>query len=177
MRVNSNDVNERFSDLILINHFCVAVFGVVRRDVLAKTPLISKFVGSDRVLLAELGLRGRLCEIPEYLFHRRDHPQTSGRMFNMYKRLSWFDPSKRRNINLVYWTVGFEYIKAIKRVHLPWSKRVSCYKTIIRWFIHRRRWLLQDIKAAILQIAPFTRYLVQFARKLQGKHINTGGGI
>lgn len=166
MRVDDPAPRIRFSDLILTNHFCVAVFGVVRRSVLAKTHLIGKYVGSDRVLLAELGLRGKLFEVSEYLFHRRDHPQTSGRMFNIYQRLSWFDPARGHKINLVNWKIGWEYFRSINRVGLPWSERAACYRANARWFVHRRRALLEDFKAAVVQIAPFSRSIVHLARRL-----------
>jgi glycosyltransferase involved in cell wall biosynthesis len=168
MRVSDPSAHIRYSDLILINHFCVAVFGVIRRDVLAKTSLIGKFVGSDRVLLAELGLRGELFEIPEYLFNRRDHPQTSGRMFNVYNRLAWFDPSKRHAINLVYWKVGFEYLKSVSRTPLPWLDKLRCYQVTARWFIKRRKDLLEDIKAAVVQFAPVSRDIAHLAKRLLG---------
>jgi glycosyltransferase involved in cell wall biosynthesis len=168
MRVGDPAPHIRFSDLILVNHFCIAIFGVMRQDVLAQTPLIDKFVGSDRVLLAELGLRGKLCEHPEYLFHRRDHPHASGRMYNIYNRLAWFDPSKRSGINLVYWKVGLEYFHSVNRVHMPWSEKMLCYQAVARWFVARRRVLLEDIKAALVQFAPFSRDLAHFAKRFIG---------
>jgi len=177
MWVSNPAPHVRFSDLILVNHFCVAIFGVIRRSVLAQTPLIGKYVGSDRVLLAELGLRGQMVEIQEYLFHRRDHPQTSGRQYNIYKRLSWFDPTRRTSINLVNWNVGLKYLEAVRRVRLPWSEKAACYRVSLRWFIHRRRVLIEDIKTAIVQILPFSRNLIHLARRISGKGINTGGGI
>jgi len=166
MRVCDPAPHIRFSDLILINHFCVAVFGVVRRKILAETPLIAKYVGSDRVLLAELGLRGRLHEIPEYLFHRRDHPQASGRMFNVYNRLAWFDPSKRKSINLVYWKVGLEYLRSVNRVGLSWPEKIRCYQVAARWFFRRRKDLLEDIKATVIQLAPVSRNIANYAKRL-----------
>lgn len=177
MRVSDPSPVVRFSDLILVNHFCIAIFGVMRRSVLAQTPLIGKFVGSDRTLLAELGLRGRLYEIPEYLFHRRDHTQTSGQMFRVHDRLAWFDPNKRGQINLVYWKVGKEYLYAVGRVPLNGSEKLHGYKTVLRWFIRRRRSLLQDLKHAVYQIAPFTRNVVDLAKKRQNKRLNSGGRI
>lgn len=173
MRVDSPDAARRFHDLILVNHFCVAVFGIIRREVLAKTPLIGKYVGSDRVLLAELGLRGRMCEISEYLFHRRDHPQTSGRAFDIYKRLAWFDPTKKRSLNLVYWRVGTEYLKSIFRVPLPLKQRLAALRTLARWFIFRRRWLVEDIKAALIQIMPFSKQIMHFTRKAHNENEST----
>jgi len=177
MRVSDLSASNRFSDLILVNHFCVAVFGVMRREILASTPLIAKYVGSDRVLLAELGLRGRLYEIPEYLFHRRDHPQASGRMFNIYRRLSWFDPGIRQKINLVNWKLALEYFRAIQRVEISRSEKAACYRIMWRWAVKRRGALLEDLKAAILQILPFTRKLVKHAKRLQSERMNTGGEL
>jgi glycosyltransferase involved in cell wall biosynthesis len=168
MRVDDPAPHIRFSDLILINHFCVAIFGVFRRDSLARTPLIGKFVGSDRVLLAELGLQGRFCEIPEYLFHRRDHPQASGRMFNIYKRLAWFDPRKENAINLVYWKVGLEYLKSVRRVPLPWLEKARCFRTWVRWIARRRKVLIEDLKAAVIQFVPVSQDIVHFARRFLG---------
>jgi glycosyltransferase involved in cell wall biosynthesis len=169
MRVDHPSPLVRFSDLILTNHFCIAVFGVIRRQTLARTPLIGKYVGSDRVLLAELSLYGRLIEIPEYLFHRRDHPQTSGRMFTIYNRLSWFDPRKKQQINLVNWNVGVQYAKTIKRGPIPWKQKIAFYSTIVHWFIHRRVVLFEDIKAAVLQLLPFFGNIINFAKRNPAK--------
>lgn len=177
MRVADPAPHIRFADLILVKHFCVAVFGVIRRDVLEKTPLIGKYVGSDRVLLAELGLRGRMCEIPQYLFHRRDHPQSSGRLYTIYNRLAWYDPTKHRIINMVNWKVGSEYIHAVHRVNLPWAEKVRCYQTAARWYLVRRRVLFEDLEAAIIQLFPFSRSLAHIARRRSDKSINSGGRI
>jgi glycosyltransferase involved in cell wall biosynthesis len=177
MRVDAGDAPTRFHDLIMVNHFCVAVFGIFRRDVLAQTPLIAKYVGSDRTLLAETGLRGRMIEIPEYLFHRRDHPQTSGRMFNVYNRLAWFDPARKSKLNLVYWRVGWEYFRSVTQVSMSWHDKLTCYRSVTGWFKVRRHWLVEDLKAAIVMNLPFSRNLAQFARKIQHRHINSRGGI
>lgn len=169
MRVDHPAPHIRFYDLIMVNHFCVAAFGVSRRDVLATTPLIAKFVGSDRTLLAELGLRGKLYEVPEYLFHRRDHPQASTRLFKKYNRLSWFDPAKSKHLNFLYWKVGTEYFRAVMRVPLPLREKLACSQAVIQWFVSKRRGLLDDFKAAIITTMPFTRNFAQLARKLSNK--------
>jgi hypothetical protein len=157
MRVNAPDVLTRFNDLVLVNHFCVAVFGVMRRSVLEQTPRIGKYVGSDRVLLAELALHGRLVEIPEHLFFRRDHPDTSGRKFNMYRRLAWFDPSQKGRLYFPYWRMGREFARAVGRVRLRLGVRLACYRVVLRWFASRRPQLTEDLKAALLTLFPFLR--------------------
>lgn len=49
-----------------------AVFGVIRADVLATTPLIQGYKSSDRPLLSELVLAGPVIEIDAPLFNRTD---------------------------------------------------------------------------------------------------------
>jgi glycosyltransferase involved in cell wall biosynthesis len=177
MRVSDSLPNIRFRDLILTNHFCIAIFGVIRRQSLIQTPLIGKYVGSDRVLLAELGLKGRLFEVPEYLFHRRDHPHSSGRMYDKYKRLVWFDPSLKNHINLIYWKVGFEYCRVITRSPLPFWEKIRCFHAVLRWIVIRRTTLLNDIKKAIVQMFPFSQNIAQQVKKSQEKRINPRGEI
>lgn len=177
MRTDSQIPSIRFSDLILTNHFCVAVFGVIRRDILASTPLIGTYVGSDRVLLAQLGLSGKFYEVPEYLFHRRDHPHTSGRMYSVYQRLAWFEPRKKRSVNLVNWNIFLEYIRAAQKAPLPRTERMACYKAIVQWFFKRHLALAEDLKALFIQIVPFSLPLVQNIKRIFTKKINTGGGI
>jgi glycosyltransferase involved in cell wall biosynthesis len=177
MRVCDPAAHIRFSDLILINHFCIAVFGVIRHKVLADTPLIGRYVGSDRVLLAELGLKGQFFEIPEYLFHRRDHPHASGRMYEKYKRLVWFDPALKDQINLLYWKVGLEYGRAILRVNLSATEKFRAFQKLGEWFISRRKPLLNDFKTAILQIFPFLQNFTPSIKKDLEKKMNSGGEI
>ena len=58
----------RFRYLVRLGYTCEEVFGLIRSDVLRKTRLIQSYTDSDRTLLAELALYGRLVEVPEVLF-------------------------------------------------------------------------------------------------------------
>ena len=154
LRVNDERAHIRFSDLILINHFCVAVFGVARTAVMAKTPLIGKFVGSDRTLLAELGLRGRLVEVPEYLFNRRDHPLASTNRFKHRRRLGWFDPHQKNKIHFPYWRNGYEHLRSVLRVPMDGKEKIRCFGIGLYWFWARRKVLLDDLIGAALLAFP-----------------------
>jgi glycosyltransferase involved in cell wall biosynthesis len=149
LRADQHKPEERFMDLVLVRHPCTAVFGVIRRDFLQKTPLIGPYVGSDRNLLAELGLFGRLYEIQEYLFSRRDHPQASISKYDRQDRLKWFDPQKMNRIQLLHLRTGIEYFKSVARVPLPWSARRECYRIIAFWLFKREREaLFEDLNIA-----------------------------
>ena len=145
MRVSSTSRIERFQDLVLFDHYCTPVFGVMRNKILSKTKCIEAYVGSDRILLAELGLMGPFYQIPDYLFYRRDHPQASVRAFKPNQRLSWFDPRKNGNIALPNWRKGIEFFRAVSRVKMTWHERFQCYKIIMFWFREKRKKLFNEI--------------------------------
>ncbi len=165
MRVDHPQVVVRFRDLVLTNHFCISAFGVFRRDVLRKTGLIGKYVGSDRVLIAETALYGKQVEIPEYFFYRRDHPEASTAKFNQYDRLAWFDPAQRKKINLKYWKTGKEYSRMIRRTPLPFGIRIACWGIMLRWYFQKRSRLLDDLIITTYQIFPFTRSFTRFLKQ------------
>jgi glycosyltransferase involved in cell wall biosynthesis len=141
----------RFADLILNDHRCIDVFGVIRTDVLRSTPAIASFVGSDRALLAELGLRGRFCRVDAPLFFSRDHP---GRSINalpaLHLRATWFDPSSR-GVVFPYWRLWGEYAKIVRRVSLDFGQRVRCYGHLLRWLAKNWNWarMVRDVVIAV----------------------------
>ena len=53
------------------------LYGLIRLDVLRQTHLLASYHGSDRALLAELALRGRIWETPDILWSSREHPDRS----------------------------------------------------------------------------------------------------
>jgi glycosyltransferase involved in cell wall biosynthesis len=133
LRTESRRPAERWNDLIALDHACFAVFGLMRTSLLRRTRLLEAFVGSDRNLLAELSLLGPFHEIPEYLFHRRDHPGTSTRRFPQASaRLAWFrespsgawSPTLRRAAG---------YLASLWRVPLAARDRLACLGALLRW--------------------------------------------
>lgn len=76
---------------------CNPVFGIIDRGTLLETSLIEPYVGSDVTLLAELALRGEFHEVPEYLFHRRIHSESSRQGdLTLDEVAAWFDPRQTR---------------------------------------------------------------------------------
>ena len=49
-------------------------FGMTRKEALTRTRLFPLYPGGDCSLIGELSLKGKLVEIPDYLFFRRFHP-------------------------------------------------------------------------------------------------------
>ncbi len=147
-RFDAGRPHQRWAALIR-RHPCVSVFGVVRSEALRRTRGLGPYVASDLCLLAELGLAGKIFEIPEYLFRRRDHPDTSCRkMADPTERIAWFDPRRQGRIVLPEWRLAWEYAKTVFRVPLPAGERVRCLAHLARFCSERRRWLVMNVLAA-----------------------------
>lgn len=139
--------HERFSDMISPRAPPWTVMGVVRAGSLAKTPLHGCHIGSDTNLLAELSLMGRIYEIQEHLFFRREHPQAYSNVYGSitgihdYRRqLSWWGGNKK-NFLLVLprWMNCLEFFRSVNRVPLKFSERCLCYREIGRWLLQKER--------------------------------------
>jgi len=152
---------------------CNAVFGLMRIELLRLTPCIGNYPASDKVLLAEFALLGKLYEVPENLFLRRDHEQTSIRSNPSYAdRAAWFDPKKRHKLVFPSWRWLLEYIRAINRAPLPLLTRWRCYLETFRWMIWSHRHFSQDLVEALREFlyrSTMGRFLVKCAKKMLGR--------
>jgi len=151
--------HERFRDFFHATGLCNPVFGLIRASILERTSLIGSYADSDRVLLGELVLFGQFYEVPEYLFFRREHPQTSVRVNpDLVERAAWFDPKRKGRIQLPRWRWFFGYLLAIKRVRLSWYEKLLCYLQMVKWVRRQWRKLRDDLMIAakrILKGLPF----------------------
>ncbi|MEM7029145.1 MAG: glycosyltransferase family 2 protein [Chloroflexota bacterium] len=159
LATDSPHTNRRLYELICRKHGCYAVFGLIRRHILQKTPLIGSYVASDRVLLAALALHGPFYELPGFLFLRRDHPHTSDRAFkDRRRRAAWFDPQMSGRISLPQWRLLLEYKRAIQSPDLSFDDRVRCYWTLLRWCQQSWKGLLVDLRRGFVwQLANLRR--------------------
>ena len=151
-RVESRKRHERFGHLLGMDHEIWAIFGAIRSSALRMTPLLSVYVGSDRNLLAEIGLIGRIHETPEVLFYRRDHPEASTRLYKKHEdRLAHYSPHKAGQIRLPYWRRCREYFRSVGRVQMGRMERLLCYVEIWKW-VRREGWRLMgsDVERSFL---------------------------
>ncbi|MBX3357075.1 MAG: glycosyltransferase family 2 protein [Phycisphaeraceae bacterium] len=104
------------------------VWGVMRRDAVAKTRLYGSYLGSDWNFLGEMSLLGRVTLVPEYLFSVRNHETGFSFGFqatSKQTRLAWFDPSRRRPL-LSAAESAWCFASAIFRHPMPARERASC---------------------------------------------------
>lgn len=134
--------------------WCNLVFGVMRRDTLARTGLIGKYAASDYVLLAELAMHGKFHEVPEALFFRRDHAGRSGVAHAGVARTTlWFDTSARkRRVYFPRWRWFIEYLRAVRRARIGLREKAKSAAVVCRWAISIRNLLTEDVVTALRQL-------------------------
>lgn len=119
-------------------------YGVIRTDVLRRTPLNDSYHHSDRTIMAELGLLGRFHQVPELLYFRRDHPDRAerarptirARCANMDPRRA--DPLRHPTVRLLGEYV-WGFVSALHRAPLTWAERAECYRHLASWMASRAR--------------------------------------
>ncbi|MBW2991748.1 glycosyltransferase [Candidatus Woesearchaeota archaeon] len=152
IRTNSKKITKRFCDIVLIGHNCYQIFGLIRSDILKKSELFGDYSGSDKVVLAELALAGRFCEIPEFLFISRDHPKQSVKLLpDRYVYALWFDPKNKGKTIFPHWRMLKEYINTIGSSKINLWSRLICYKYMLNWVIGWRKELLKDLNQALIR--------------------------
>ncbi len=130
--------HERY-EAVLSDFWCLAVFGLMRTEVLKKTSLIAPYYGSDRLLLTQLSLMGRFHEIPEPLFFRRCHSAQSSRL-SAPERARWIDPRNAQKPKFMRYRGSLGYFQAIFKAPLSWQERVSCLNVLARYLLHSGTW-------------------------------------
>lgn len=135
--------------------WCNAIYGLIRRDVLARTRLMGSFGGSDAVLLAELALYGRFAEVPERLFFRRIHQQAYSFEISTERMRVFYTPQdqQKRSLILYTWRHLLEHAKAVGRSPLSLCEHASLWLYLLRMLWWSRRTLS-------VEAADFARSLV-----------------
>jgi hypothetical protein len=116
---------KRFIDFAREGHECFEVFGVFRTEVLARTRLIQPYTGSDRSLLAEIALHGKISIDPGFEFISRQHAEQSVKI-PLHYRSRWFDPNSKRSFSFVEFRTWGEYWRALFRAPGSVSTKLWC---------------------------------------------------
>jgi glycosyltransferase involved in cell wall biosynthesis len=150
--VGSTDVVTRFREIIRVDHKIEPGYGLIKYVAMSNVRF-GHYADSDRVLIAELGLRGPFYRISESLFFRRDHPLNSTQ-HSRYGRSDWYNPGRKSRFVFPYCRQGLEYCKAIARSELNFETKFRCYRAMGTWAGRHRRHLLGDAKHFLRSVLP-----------------------
>lgn len=120
----------RFADVLLNTSWCYEIFGLIRRTALASTSLQDTYYGADKVLLAELALVGPWEGVPEQLWQRRCHADTSTSLDSVRAKAAWSNPAVRR----IFFPVGrmvLAYLNAVHRHRMSVPQLLGCHLALL----------------------------------------------
>ncbi|MGA7934844.1 MAG: hypothetical protein WCA35_14965 [Kovacikia sp.] len=104
------------------------------------TPLMGTYYGTDKVLLADLSLRGQFVEIPEPLFLNRRHPSQSASLSFAWAREAWSNPLKATRIKSPRLLCIKGYFSAISEAKLKWNEQFRCLMVLALWLVNTDNW-------------------------------------
>ena len=145
--------HERLAHMLRYMRFCNPIFGVMRTEVLRSTGWMRPYGKADRVLLAEMCLRGKYVEYPEPLFYRR---LFSGRSLEKYADsagLDLFHNTAAQTPSGYPWARLFAaHAEAIRHAPLPAAEQARCYAALLREWRHYRG-ALEEARAGLRRLA------------------------
>lgn len=140
-----DDPARRFKGAIALDHGCFDVFGIIRHAALAQSKLIAPYLGSDRVLLAELALHGKFQRVDEKLFLSREHPERSIRMRSDREREQWFGAGRPAQKMRPNWRRLSAVREALGRTSVSFGTRMRCRLAIVHWSLQQRGSLFREM--------------------------------
>lgn len=181
--LDSQRPSTRFGGMILYNHQAEPFFGLFRREAMVDSSLHGVKPGSDRVLLAEMALRGRCVTVPEPLFCHREHENRYTRavlLGDRTKAESWQytnHTAKKTGARMFTLVVYGEYWRVVRQNIRDVRERRACHGQLFRWWFTNRHFrsavknLLGYANPGLLDIAVRTK------RSLFGVSAPRPGGL
>ncbi len=128
---------ERVRRVIQESTLCHAHLGVLRRSAMLRTGLIGSELASDIRFLAEMAMLGKFAVVPEYLFGRRFHEESSSwAREDAERQRRYYAPDRRGMARLGTWRRYLHLVYRAVRVPLPPAERWK----LLRFLGRRVRW-------------------------------------
>ena len=156
VRCDDPDPAVRFGDLASFRQACLAHFAVWHRPVLAQTRLLLPFYGSDRLMLAELALRGPLVRDPRPMFFNRQHEQRISLQGSRSGNTGFF--AGARPPSFLTWHYARQLWQAVQRAPLDAASRRRARCALLSWVLDNRTKLLRSAARGVVEEARRLRH-------------------
>lgn len=112
---------QRFREVLDRLSLCHAHLGLIRRGALARTRLIAPHKWSDLDFIAEMALYGKFWVLPEVMFFRRFHPNSSSwARENEEHQRQYYDPEQHFNYrNVLFLKKYWHLATSVWRAPMP----------------------------------------------------------
>lgn len=116
----------------VLKHFvyCPEIFAVMRLDALKSTGLHRPYYGSDKMLLAEMALRGQLLDLPDPLFLWRRHHSQSMWVGGAGQRAKFVTGRQTRRQIPGFVRFNGGYVRRVLESGLPLTDQLACWGAI-----------------------------------------------
>jgi glycosyltransferase involved in cell wall biosynthesis len=138
--IDSGKPAKRLAGMVHYRHQCEDFFGLFRRQALEGSDLHGLYAGSDRVLLAEMALRGRCVMVSDPLFFHREHDDRYTRAVLLGDRkraVSWQNAEgarKKAKASLFHWVIYKNFWRVVNKTIADPGERLACYVELLRWW-------------------------------------------
>lgn len=150
--LRQRDPRDRFRLLIDRMRLNNMMNGVIRADVLRRTPLIRPFFSSDSSLMAELALHGTIAEIPEFLYFRSVDRETATARKSAEEVAEHYNPGTRRAPLFSQWRLHGHYFGAIWRAPVSGRDKMRLAEYVVRSLFWKREALFEDVRHGIRRL-------------------------
>jgi glycosyltransferase involved in cell wall biosynthesis len=168
--LRSEAAHERLGHAIRAAAWVNPHYGLMRARALAETRLMPTYPGGDYRLLAELTLKGKFVEVPEYLFFRRIHSAASSQNAT---NLSWtveYYTGGNARLCLPFWNLNIDYIFIVIKSELSVCRKFSLLGMVMRdmWWGHSRLW--HELEIGLMSAIAWTsKHREQARQEPKGK--------
>ena len=162
-----DDPAERFHHTIMNSGSCYPIFGLFRTEALRKSLGHQPYYGSDRALLAELALMGKMIEVEEAIAFNRDHEARSMNIGDQKLKRRWQSAKAGRWANSVEIN-QFRQFVAIARRHpeicpprralASVAKAAFSFRQFFLFAIDAVRWASPSFAARLRDAADSVRF-------------------
>lgn len=170
---DADRASTRFAAMALRPHPCNEFFGLARRSALEGSLLHGNYHGTDRALLAQLALRGRILVIRKPLIKMRTHParysecaRTPG------ARRAWHNAACEGQVGLPSWRLYRDYWRVVAQELSGSRERTRCYGHLIRWWTVNWNWA----RAVVDVVAVMVPGAVDWAERVKQRVFSPAPG-
>lgn len=139
--------SDRYSEVLFKTTECYEFFGLARRKIIERTSQHDAFYGSDKVLLCELSVMGKLREASSATSYFRIHGNQSQSLKDSKERAAWISPDLNYGAFMSRFKCIQGYFKCISAYPLSLKERLKCLWVFVAFSINLGNWksLLRDI--------------------------------
>lgn len=126
--------------------FLWLAYGVVRREVLEQCGSMGLYAGSDHVMLFRIALRGRIKQLEDEMFFRREHSEASTckRGSTVRERAKFAYADDNRRLVLPWCRMLKEHIDSAMRAPVPFRSKLACASAVVRRFLTAWKFFVEE---------------------------------